>query len=70
MVNLKKNAAAGNATAIALASASLVFILVLLAAVVFLVFKVKQLDDSIESNSSGGDVGNIVSGKQQKKTVV
>ena len=70
MANLKTNAVAGNATAVALVSVSLVFILVLLGAVVFLVIKVKQLSDTVHRNSGGTSVEAALTAKQQKKTVI
>jgi hypothetical protein len=70
MGNLAANTKAGDATAIGLVSVSLVCILLLLAAVAFLIIKVKQLSDSVKSNSSGGDLDSIVSAQQKKKRVV
>jgi hypothetical protein len=68
MGNLAANTKSGDATAIALVSVSLVSILVLLGAVVFLVIKVKQLSDSIQGNSDTG--GGALTKKQQMKSVV
>jgi hypothetical protein len=67
--NLRANAAAGNATAVALVSVSLVFILVLLGAMVFLVIKVKQLSDTVNRNSGGTSAEAALTAKQ-KKTVI
>ena len=73
MANLKTNTEVGNATAIArltaLVSVSLVFILLLLAVVIFLVIKVKQLGDTIKLHSGAGS-GGALTAKQQKKTVI